>query len=59
MPYNFTPDESVSVQIALIYSLEHLEERLKSFEDRGMPSNHTQTMIDSTRSALDKIRNTL
>lgn len=55
MPYSFTPDERVAIQIALVDLMLSLENRLKSYEAKERPGNHTRALIESTKSALDKV----
>lgn len=55
MPFNFTPDERTAIQIALADKLITLEDRLKSYEAKQRPSNHTRALIECTKSALNKV----
>lgn len=55
MPYSFTPDERMAIQIALADLMISLEVRLKSYEAKQRPGNHTRALIESTKSALDKV----
>lgn len=54
-PYSFTPEEKIAIQIALVDLLFILEERLKSYDGTNRPSNHTRGLMESTKSALNKV----